>query len=107
MTKLSSGGRRSSRAVDPSIAEDAMFDDRILGGGHFVEQVLNNMFNTVQNNHHMPLAELVQRVASYLQIAPAALSAPSKERNIVRAKATTEKGTSLIFSVFMIYCPHA
>ena len=35
----------------------------------------------------MPLAELVQRVAIYLQIAPATLSALSKERNIVRAKA--------------------
>jgi REP element-mobilizing transposase RayT len=86
MSKLSNGGRRSSRALDPSIAEDAMFDDRILGGGHFVEQVLNTS-STVQNNHRMPLAELVQQVATCLQIAPATLSAPSKERNIVRAKA--------------------
>ncbi|MHB8223385.1 MAG: transposase, partial [Desulfurivibrionaceae bacterium] len=27
-TRLSCGGRRSSRALDPSIAEDAIFDDR-------------------------------------------------------------------------------
>jgi REP element-mobilizing transposase RayT len=86
MIKLSSGGRRSSKALDPSIAEDAVFDDRILGGGQFVEQVLNAS-NTVQNNHRMPFTELVQRVANCLQIAPATLSAPSKERSIVRAKA--------------------
>jgi REP element-mobilizing transposase RayT len=86
MIKLSSGGRRSSKALDPTIAEDAVFDDRILGGGQFVEQVLNAS-NTVQNNHRMPFTELVQRVANCLQIAPATLSAPSKERSIVRAKA--------------------
>lgn len=83
--KLSSGGKRSSKALDPSIPEDAMFDDRILGGGHFVEQVLNTL-SPVQNNHRMPFTELVQRVADCLRIAPATLSAPSKERNIVRAK---------------------
>jgi REP element-mobilizing transposase RayT len=86
MIKLSSGGKRSSKALDPSIAEDAVFDDRILGGGHFVEQVLNAS-SSVRNDHRMPFTELVQRVADYFQVAPAALSAPSKERNIVRAKA--------------------
>jgi REP element-mobilizing transposase RayT len=86
MIKLSSGGKRSSKALDPSIAEDAVFDDRILGGGHFVEQVLNAS-SPLQNNHRMPFTELVQRVANCFQIAPATLSAPSKERNIVRAKA--------------------
>lgn len=86
MINLSSGGRRSSKALDPSIAEDAMFDDRILGGGPFVQQVLNTS-GAVQNNHRIPLAELMQRVANCLQIAPATLRAPGKERHIVRAKA--------------------
>ena len=86
MIKLSSGGKRSSKALDPSIAEDAVFDDRILGGGHFVEQVLNAS-SPLQNNHRMPFTELVELVANYFQIAPTTLSAPSKERNIVRAKA--------------------
>jgi len=84
--RLSSGGRRSSRALDPSIAEDAIFDDRILGGGYFVEQVLHGS-RPGQDNPQMSLAELVERVAACLQIAPGTLRAPSKERHIVRAKA--------------------
>ena len=75
---LSSGGR----ALDPSIADDVMSDNRILGGGHFVEQVLNSS-SPVQSNHDIPLAELVQRVADALQIAAATLSIPCKERDIV------------------------
>ena len=63
-----------------------MFDDRILGGGQFVEQVLNAS-SLVQNSHRMPFSELVQRVADFLQISPATLLAPCKERNVVRAKA--------------------
>jgi hypothetical protein len=86
MIKLSSGGKRTSKALDPSMAEDAVFDDRILGGGGFVEQVLSAS-SSVQRDHRMPFTELVERVANYFQIAPATLSAPSKERNIVRAKA--------------------
>jgi len=85
-TRLSCGGRRSSRALDPSIAEDAIFDDRILGGGHFVEQVLHDS-RPEQNGPQMSLSELVERVATCLQIAPGTLNAPSKERHIVRAKA--------------------
>jgi len=83
---LSCGGRRSSRALDPSIAENAIFDDRILGGGHFVEQVLHDS-RPEQNSPQMSLSELVERVAACLQIAPGTLNAPSKERHIVRAKA--------------------
>ncbi len=86
MTKLSRGGRRSSQALDPSIADDALFDDRILGGGDFVEQVLNST-GTVRGNPAMPFAQLAQRVANCLHIDPATLSTPNKERNIVRAKA--------------------
>lgn len=83
--KLSSGGRRSSTALDPNIDEDAMFDDRILGGGQFVEKVLSSM-HPIQSDG-IPLSDLVRRVANHFQIAPAALARPSKERHIVRAKA--------------------
>lgn len=62
------------------------FDDRILGGGHFVEQVLNTS-SAAPDNPRMTITELVQRVAHCLRVAPATLNAPSKERNIVRAKA--------------------
>lgn len=84
--KLSIGGRRSSKALDPSLADDEVFDDRILGGGHFVEQVLNTT-RVGPIGHGMSLAELVQRVSDCFQIGPATLRDPSKERNIVRAKA--------------------
>jgi REP element-mobilizing transposase RayT len=83
--KLSSGGRRSSKALDPTLAEEEAFDDRVLGGGAFVEQVL--AATHPQKGHGVPLAELVQRVSDYFRIAPAILSYPSKERDIVRAKA--------------------
>lgn len=73
-------------ALDPSLAEDAVFDERILGGGPFVEQVLSASF-PVPGRPQMSLAELVQRVAAGLRIEPATLRSPSKERNIARAKA--------------------
>ncbi len=41
----------------------------------------------VESNHDILLAELVQRVADALQNAPATLSTPCKEPDIVRAKA--------------------
>lgn len=84
--ELSSGGRRASMALDPSIAEDAIFDERILGGGYFVEKVLSTV-GPVQDDSHISLAELTQRVATVLQIDPATLRIPSKERHIARAKA--------------------
>lgn len=84
--KLSSGGRRTSAALNPALAEDALFDDRILGGGHFVEQVLSGTVPGDGSPGTLP-DELVQRVADYFRVAPATLSAPGKERNVVRAKA--------------------
>ena len=84
--KLSSGGRRASMALDQSIAEDAMFDDRIIGGGHFIEQVLSTS-SPMLDKHPISLAELMELVATGLQIESEALRAPGKERNIARAKA--------------------
>lgn len=84
--RLSRGGRRASMALDPSLAEDAVFDERILGGGPFVEQVLGASC-PVPDRPNLSLAELVQRVAAGLRIEPATLRSPSKERNIARAKA--------------------
>jgi len=84
--RLSRGGRRASMALDPSIDEDTVFDERILGGGHFVEQVLSASC-PLPDKPPMSLAELAQRVAAGLQIEPATLRIPSKERNIARAKA--------------------
>lgn len=86
LIKLSSGGRRSSKDLDPTLDEDGIFDDRILGGGHFVERVLNNA-HLSPIGHRMSLAELVQQVSDYFQIEPEILRDQNKERNVVRAKA--------------------
>jgi putative transposase len=83
--KLSAGGRRASTALDPSIPEDALFDDRILGGGYFVEQVLSAC--PAQEHGVLSLSELMQRVAAHVRIAPETLRLPSKERKVVLAKA--------------------
>jgi hypothetical protein len=38
--KLSRGGKQTSRALNPTLSEEAVFDERILGGGRFVESLL-------------------------------------------------------------------
>ncbi len=40
LVKLSSGGKRNSLALNPILSEDDVFDERILGGGGFVENLL-------------------------------------------------------------------
>lgn len=85
LSNLSSGGKRASTMFNPSVAEDAGFDERVLGGGRFVEQVLGT-----PGSHSAPalsLAELMQNVATRFQVTLASLGQPGKERNIVRAKA--------------------
>lgn len=84
--KLSRGGKRLSRALNPTLSEEELFDDRILGGGHFVEQLLDA---TGERQQGLPpsLAELVCLVAAHFGIDPDELYVPSKARRIVRAKA--------------------
>ena len=84
--KLSCGGRRASTALDPSLDEDALFDDRILGGGDFVEQVLNAA-GVGRQQPPITLAELVRHVAAAMEVVPQVLSVPGKQRDVARAKA--------------------
>ena len=37
---LSQGGKRASRGTHPELDDEELFDERILGGGKFVERVL-------------------------------------------------------------------
>ncbi|PLX84945.1 MAG: hypothetical protein C0617_06275 [Desulfuromonas sp.] len=84
--KLSRGGKGASRALDPSLAKDALFDDRFLGGGAFVEQVLAGDDHDARQKRPS-LCDLERLVAEDFQVPPAVLKRPSKERPIVRAKA--------------------
>ncbi len=81
--KLSRGGKRTSRMLDPFLAADLMFDDRILGGGQFVEKVLGPM----PTESRLSFSDLTTNVAEYFRIEPSTLRLPSKERNIAQAKA--------------------
>jgi REP element-mobilizing transposase RayT len=84
--KLSAGGKRTSQALDPGLGNDVLYDDRILGGGCFVEQVLN----TAEIDTDAPalsMADLMEQVAEYFQLERTRLSKPSKERKLAQAKA--------------------
>ncbi|MBE9486433.1 MAG: hypothetical protein IMY82_04615, partial [Chloroflexi bacterium] len=84
--KLSTGGKVSSRALNPAIPEDTLFDDRILGSGCFVEEVLDA--SQLSPEQKQPaFSELIRQVAGHFQIDPSVLKQPSKKRNIVKAKA--------------------
>lgn len=84
--KLSAGGKRTSQAFDPGLGNDVLYDDRILGGGCFVERVLATA-ECVADAPGLSLADLIGRVAEYFQIEQVRLSKPSKERDLARAKA--------------------
>ena len=85
--KLSAGGKRTSQAFDSRLGNDELFDDRILGGGLFVEQVQKTA-EIATKAPELSLADLIGRVAEYYRIERTRLSKPSKERDIARAKAT-------------------
>jgi REP element-mobilizing transposase RayT len=84
--RFSRGGKQPSLALNPDLGEDLLFDERILGGGSFVEILL-------EGEGHRPSQELPtfddvsSIVCAHYQVVPSVLSRPSKERRITRAKA--------------------
>jgi putative transposase len=84
--ELSVGGKRASLALDSGLEGAALFDDRILGGGDFVERVLT-LAGQAHEGEAMQLAELVERTAAYFGIEKTRLNKPGKERLLVQAKA--------------------
>jgi putative transposase len=84
--KLSVGGKRTSVALDPSLGNDELFDDRILGGGLFVNQILQSA-DLSPDVSKMSLADLIRQVASFFNVEQSRLSKPSKERALTQAKA--------------------
>lgn len=85
-TNLSSGGKRVSMMLDPDLEKDDLFDDRVLGGGVFVERVLK-MADQAPATPEKTFAAIIARVANYYGIEPPRMTMPGKERSLVRAKA--------------------
>jgi len=83
---LSRGGKRTSLALDASLSEDDTFDERILGGGAFVDGLLLGNSGMAREKP-MDFGELVARVTSHYQVAPERLAVPDKERSLAKCKA--------------------
>jgi REP element-mobilizing transposase RayT len=82
--KLSCGGRKASQAYNDQLANDELFDQRILGGGAFVEQVLGA---EAPDTPQLPLTKLIAIVADYYQLSAADLSLPCRFPAYVKARA--------------------
>ena len=82
--QLSQGGRRASQQVDSNLTNEDSYDDRILGGGRFVERLLNHA-NIPKECR--TLDELLRTVADYYALDVEQLCCPGKTRQLVRAKA--------------------
>jgi len=82
--KLSSGGRRASQAYNPALQNDELFDERILGGGDFVSQILGA---TRDEAVSLSLPQLIALVAKHCEVTEADLALPSKQPAFARAKA--------------------
>lgn len=85
MPSLSTGGRQASQTLDASLNKQDVYDERILGGGVFVERILNRV--TPLETRHMSLEEIIKSVADYYEVAIAQLCWPSKVRTIANARA--------------------
>ncbi len=86
LVKLSSGGKRSSLAINPILSEDDVFDERVLGGGGFVENLLLAT-SPGERPGPMDFSDLAQRVTDYFKVDSQMLAVRTKERNIAAAKA--------------------
>jgi hypothetical protein len=84
--KLSRGGKQTSLELDSGLDFSDLFDDRILGGGDFVEQILSATGHA-PSEQERSLPDLINQVADHLHVERTKLSQPSKERHLVRAKA--------------------
>jgi REP element-mobilizing transposase RayT len=84
LPRFSRGGRKASQLVDVSLTDQDIFDDRILGGGGFVERVLAQVD---QVEAPKSLEGIVESVCTHYGLDTEELSFPNKERTIASAKA--------------------
>ena len=84
--KFSEGGMLASLALDPGLDPDDVFDERVLGGGLFVEQILSDA-GMVSGAFRITLPELIGLVADEFGVKQSRLLKPGKERLLSAAKA--------------------
>ncbi len=82
--KLTRGGRKASQTFDDSLTDQDLYDDRILGGGHFVERILEQMQLTERTK---TLGDITATVAKHYNVDTDELFFPNKARTIAKAKA--------------------
>ena len=80
---LSRGGKQTSRQLDCSLSDEDLFDERILGGGNFAENVLGRQDD---QQPQVSLDQLIAKITDYYGIDAAKIAAPTKERTAVNAK---------------------
>ncbi|MFK5927222.1 MAG: transposase, partial [Desulfuromusa sp.] len=84
--KFSRGGMLASLTLDSNLNPDDLFDERVLGGGLFVEQVLSDA-GLVPETLRITLAKLIDLVADDFGVDQRRLKKPGKERLLSAAKA--------------------
>lgn len=82
--KLSGGGRRVSQLLNRSLGDEDRYDDRILGGGSFVDWVLSAV--GMEAEKALPLEELVKRIAGYCGVRTEDLRRPCRQAEVSAAK---------------------
>jgi REP element-mobilizing transposase RayT len=84
-TSLSRGGRRASQAYNSKLQDDEPYDERILGGGDFVEQVLGA--DKAPTSLPLSPTEVISRVADYYHLRAEEMDQPCRRPLTVQAKA--------------------
>ena len=82
--KFSRGGRKASQALDDTLTDQDLYDDRILGGGYFVERVLEQ---TQLPEGSKTVDDITALVAIHYNVDTDELFFPNKTRTIACAKA--------------------
>lgn len=83
---LMGGGKRRTLALDPARDTGEEFDDRILGSGAFVRQLLGHD-DFDETWVRLSLDQIIAKASHYFGVDPDILALPNKERRIAQAKA--------------------
>jgi len=74
-------------ALDPGSGNDERYDDRVPGGGSFVDQVLKTT-DSLADAPGLALADLIGQIVECFPIERTRFSKPSKERGLACAAGT-------------------
>jgi len=84
-TSLARGGRSASQSLNATLTEEEIYDERILGAGDFVNEILGNSTDNIKKT--LTLDQLITIVADYCGLEPGDLILKSRKREISQAKA--------------------